>query len=510
MKKNKKNTLKMEKLDSFFHDLFLNTLFVLLGMLFISLNVYSQDIGDEMSIKNGNWKVLNKWGDSGYTLVADFNNDGKADIASAHGGDVFMRLVEKMYQTLTPMNSEFFDVVIIRNSTKVLDDRGSGADSQVSVWKPQPPSGFFTFGHLLSKLHYPTEDKKPVTFAVRPKPGYEYLLKVPTFGLHADLLGLQAYKLNCPPGYQALGMVISKNSIPPKPDDENCRCIKENVTVDGRTIALIDPASYASSSDWNDRGSGASGAIGFWKSVIDKKANSAKSVLSLTPNTFFVSNEYNPPSEKPYALNLLFDGDITEKLSPPNPPKLTGPRPLTDEELEGSSQVIEYTLPFFTVIDNMYDSQIEQFLKSPEYLVRRTNYYTLGDGFFNNTSKQQPYTYSLEEGVANERNFNNMLGVAITHTVEASAGADANYVKASVSVQTSFSHSWGGSTVRSRNETSEVVLTIDPGCYGAVYQIMSDYEVLRADGTILGEPLKLYDRGGFVSMEWCPEDLSNK
>jgi len=38
------------------------------------------------------WTVPSQWGGSGYTWVGDFNGDGKADIASANGGSVYMRL----------------------------------------------------------------------------------------------------------------------------------------------------------------------------------------------------------------------------------------------------------------------------------------------------------------------------------------------------------------------------------------------------------------------------------
>ena len=38
------------------------------------------------------WTVPNAWGAAGYTWVADFNGDGKADIASANSGDVYMHL----------------------------------------------------------------------------------------------------------------------------------------------------------------------------------------------------------------------------------------------------------------------------------------------------------------------------------------------------------------------------------------------------------------------------------
>ena len=39
-----------------------------------------------------NWPVAGKWGDAAYTFVGDFNNDGKADIASGYGSTIYMSL----------------------------------------------------------------------------------------------------------------------------------------------------------------------------------------------------------------------------------------------------------------------------------------------------------------------------------------------------------------------------------------------------------------------------------
>ena len=38
------------------------------------------------------YSVANAWGGSGYTWSADFNGDGRADIASANGGNIYMKL----------------------------------------------------------------------------------------------------------------------------------------------------------------------------------------------------------------------------------------------------------------------------------------------------------------------------------------------------------------------------------------------------------------------------------
>ena len=45
-----------------------------------------------MDFELSNWTVPNAWGGSDYTWTADFNGDGKADIASANGSSIYMHL----------------------------------------------------------------------------------------------------------------------------------------------------------------------------------------------------------------------------------------------------------------------------------------------------------------------------------------------------------------------------------------------------------------------------------
>jgi hypothetical protein len=40
---------------------------------------------------NQSWSVTDNWGNAGWNWVADFNGDGKADIGSAHGGNVYLK-----------------------------------------------------------------------------------------------------------------------------------------------------------------------------------------------------------------------------------------------------------------------------------------------------------------------------------------------------------------------------------------------------------------------------------
>jgi hypothetical protein len=62
-------------------------------------------VGVAQGFETAAWPVPNHWGSSDYTWVGDFNGDGKTDIASASGGNVYMNL-----STGTGFNSQTWPV----------------------------------------------------------------------------------------------------------------------------------------------------------------------------------------------------------------------------------------------------------------------------------------------------------------------------------------------------------------------------------------------------------------
>lgn len=49
-------------------------------------------LGQSNSFTSETWTVIGSWGSGGYTWTGDFNGDGLADIASASGGNIYMKL----------------------------------------------------------------------------------------------------------------------------------------------------------------------------------------------------------------------------------------------------------------------------------------------------------------------------------------------------------------------------------------------------------------------------------
>lgn len=431
------------------------------------------------------------------------------------------------------LSSDFFDIQIIDRSTEVWDDNGSGADRDISIWQPTPPSGYYSFGHMLHKEKNPSSHEMPITIVVRPRPGYENLLARPIgyeevwndAGSGADR-DVRIFRIKCPSGYKALGMVASNGAR--QPNDPNCRCIRETARKNGETHSLLYAASYASEEEmdpesraknekiafWDDAGSGADDDVSLWKSIIAQANNHTKTV-GITPNTFFASNDHHKtPGDSPYALVLKFSGaDFTAKTTKsPKRPKLTSNRIPSEVELKANQEREEYTIPFFAVVDPRFNSQLEQFRASPTYKVVRTiNYRPIqslqGDPV--NGGEQQ---YRLRVGLSETDSYEHSAGATfgITTTIEKGGGVSAEVAEAKAKVSVSFSltlsysYSWGGATTKSTDETFVTTLKVNPGCYGALFQLVSTYQIYRQDGTEVEQKFDYFDKEYFAD-QWCPE-----
>jgi len=413
-----------------------------------------------------------------------------------------------------PLESEFFDIVVVEASTKIWDDGGSGANRSVSIWKATPPSGYFTLGHVLSKEHDP--DAKPVTIALRPKAKYasQKLLKGASgyrevwndAGSGADD-DVRIFEVQPGDGeYVALGMVASDGAE--QPNDYTIGVIKKSALIDAaRVVDLIDAGKFVSETTdgskvayWDDAGSGADRDVSLWKVVNGGRAQT--NYVSLSPNTFFARDAHDKtPTQKAYSLKLLFNAPIDQPIKLEKQPTLNGPKNPTPEELKAMSQTVEYKVPFFAVNDPKYDSELEQFQASPFYIVERTSYYKLSGGFGVPTNgKSGSVAYTISRGFSREKNWNAGMGVAFgvsaTVGVEASSGVATVQSSVTMSMETSFNYSWGGSSSTSQDESTTYTLDVDPGQWGAVVQEVSDYRIYRTrGGKREGSPISEYSTG---------------
>lgn len=383
----------------------------------------------------------------------------------------------------SPVTSDNFDVIVIsgkNNFTKIWDDKGTGAEKDVSIWRPLVPSGYFSLGDVVLSNHMADDrDKKLYTLAIRPKQGKEHLLAKPIgvtelwndagTGAEKDI---RINKLNCPPGFNALGVI--GNNLP-----DECRCVADSETAKGSwgSTTQNEPLSAY----WTDKGSGASKDVSFWR--VSAGMVNGKNQLALSPNTFYSSDRHaTVPVDTPYALKLTFSNVkiFDEKdVDEPNAPKF-----MPNGELPPSfaSTTKEYYIPFFLVpSDNSYASQIEQMEKSPEYKVTRTSTYVINTQSTLSSNKAT-LASQLMKGKSTTKDKNFSAGVTAGLSVMAGGKAGVplvaeGSVEITASIETSFSYSWGGSEGTYDEKTDSYTIEIGPDCKGVIFQRVDNYVI---------------------------------
>lgn len=427
------------------------------------------------------------------------------------------------------LSSEFFYIDIKEvdpANGKIWDDRGTGSDHDVAFWKVSPQYGYYALGHFVTTYHNIEPDQgrpAPVAVTLKPKSGYEYLLAEPIgfekvwddAGSGGTYGNCNIWRMVCPDGYVALGSMVTGDE---PPNTTSVRCIKKNVSVSDGVRQLVAGAGYvnhAESGDpkafWTDAGSGADKDVAIWLTKANGRPSTRNQVY-LAPGTF-VANKYHHilPSESAYALLLDFpQNDIMDNVEMGSRKvKLVGAQLPTDEEMKASVVTREYYVPFFAVQDPDYPSQLKQFLASPTYKIVRITQYEAIDSYepINTETKQ----FSVRVGKKEETNYSNSIGVTLGLSIEKKAeagqpGVASASLAVTASIETSYSHSWGGASSKYEDRSFMYPQTVTGGCFGALFQAKSTYTIYRADGTPLGSPVEV-TINEFYTDEWRPEGI---
>lgn len=431
------------------------------------------------------------------------------------------------------LSSEFFYIEMKKvnpQNGKIWDDHGTGSNQDVAFWKADPSSGFYSLGHYVTLFHDIDPNRgqnAPIAITLKPKPGYEYLLAEPVrfekiwddAGSGGDGGDCHVWRMICPEGYVALGNIVSQNN---PPDIGAVRCIKKTVVnTSGETVALVAKADYINLADkganepqpfWNDNGSGADKDVSVWLMKASGSA-SAKNQVYLSTGNFKANQFHNiQPAEDAYVLVLNFpENDILERVEMSDKKiKLKGNKLPTEEEMRASEVVQEYFVPFFAVQDPDYKNQLDQFLASPYYKIRRITRYDVIDSYEpKNTETKQ---FSVMIGKSEESNYNNEIGVTLGLSIEAGGKAGVplvaeGEVKVTASIEASYSHSWGGATSKYEERTFMYPQTVTGGCFGALFQAKSTYTIYRKDGTPIGAPVQV-NTNEFYTDEWQPASIT--
>ena len=143
------------------------------------------------------------------------------------------------------------------NYTLIWNDRGSGADTDMSVWKPVVPPGYFALGHYATNNY-----NAPLPALLLARPSDPGALAPPTGyakiwddrGSGATLSG-SFWRPIPPPGYVSLGDVAAPGHFTP-PSTNDVRCVRADLVVCGDGIGRL---------IWNERGSGADEDASVWR-----------------------------------------------------------------------------------------------------------------------------------------------------------------------------------------------------------------------------------------------------
>ena len=156
-------------------------------------------------------------------------------------------------QTNSPRHE--VDVDYTTSYSPIWNDSGSGADSNVSFWRPNITSGWSRVGHHISKGY---RNPQGATMLVRPRTSgaiadpIDYTLIWTDAGSGASQNG-SVWRPVCRNGYQALGDVTSSSHA--KPTTTEMVCVHESALVNANPGNLI----------WDDKGSGATADFGSWE-----------------------------------------------------------------------------------------------------------------------------------------------------------------------------------------------------------------------------------------------------
>ncbi len=430
------------------------------------------------------------------------------------------------------LSSEFFYLEMKEvdpQNGKIWDDRDTGSNDNVAFWKADPSPGFYALGHFATRFHDINPEKgqrAPVAITLKPKPGYEDLLKEPIgfdkmwddAGSGGSYGGCFVWRMKCPEGYVALGDIVTSED---PPNAGSVRCIKKiAVNALGATVALVAGAGYLNLAEkgdsslkafWTDAGSGADKDVAIWLMKATSSA-SARNQVYLVAGTFKASRLHNnQPADTAYALVLNFpENDIMEKVEMGDKKiKLKGNYAPTEEEMKASEVSKEYFVPFFAVQDPDHENQLEQFRASPIYKIRRITRYEVIDSYepVNTETKE----FSVMVGRNEESNYNNEIGVTLGLSVTAGGKAGVpmvaeGEVSVTASIEASYSHSWGGATSKYEERTFTYPQTVTGGCFGVLFQAKSTYTIYRTDGTSVSAPVEV-NTNEFYTDEWRPAGI---
>lgn len=292
-----------------------------------------------------------------------------------------------------------------------------------------------------------------------------------------------------PEGYVALGLVCSNDHE--KPSLNAVRCVRADLVVSASVGSLI----------WNDLGSHAEQDFSAW-SIHPPYA--AAGQIYFAPGTFVGYNgHFRPASDLPaYSLRMQIPLQIS---SPAATPVLTG-----DAQPSSSGPAIVThvaKLPWFAITDPDMEA-IEQLRNSPSYSMERTDQYFLVGSAHNSSAQSQiiKWTAPRVQHIEQLRSFANITSIEIGS--QWPIRAQPASIIFSARLDHSFAHTEITSNQWSNSAAVEVISIAPKNKTVAVYQVQSDYRLLREDGAEVGSGISYTDSNSLHMALYPPETES--
>ena len=294
-----------------------------------------------------------------------------------------------------------------------------------------------------------------------------------------------------PDGYVALGMVCSNGRD--KPLLNTVRCVRSDLVIASPINHMI----------WSDKGSGAKEKCSAW---AIQPPTAAAGEIYFSPGTFFATHSYKKPTaDVAYSLRMQIPLRADTPLVPPS---LSGYEIPGPEETATSTQIAR--LPWFTVLDPGL-SPLEQLRTSAFYRFERVDKYVLiGHGHNKNAVGQNfKWTASRAQNVQTLEAFSDLTTIQIrtdwpynVTSPQSLSWLLSSSIRFSARLSTDFTHAEPSSISWSASESVEVITKVPTLKFVAVYQIQSDYRLLREDGTQVATDISYTDTDSLYLSEY--------
>ena len=372
------------------------------------------------------------------------------------------------------IKTDELEILLTADYVNVYSDFGTGANVDMSIWKPKPVNGFHALGHIAQSGYGVPQSVTIMVRDISNRGALRHPVDYKWFYNDAGTGGDQdcSMWIPIPPaGYTVLGSVAIRSYG--KPSVNEVMCVRNDLT----TIASV------GKQIWNDAGSGGDVDLTLWRINPPSFPKDSKFAY-LTSGSFVGHNSHAALRVSNAANAIRIKMPTTDRSVKPQRPQLTSMnKPEEKTQLILSS--ISY-LPCISVNDPGYKNNAKgQVQATPVYTLERYDYYKLQD--FNTSSSPNEGQMSFEIRTGMETTRETSMEKTFETSVTTEAGVEAGIYSASISVTMSYalSHSESISKSETKENASTKTFPVPAKGAGALYTLSHEYRLKRANGEVI-------------------------